>query len=56
MKKNHFIILLVILAIILFVFSIRFLSGNEDSWICEKGEWVKHGNPSAEKPTIPCKK
>ena len=22
------------------------LGGNEDSWICYDGEWIKHGNPA----------
>jgi hypothetical protein len=32
---------------------IRFFSG-EDGWICQNGEWVKHGNPKAEKPVGNC--
>jgi len=35
------------------VLAVRFFSG-EDNWICQNGEWVKHGNPSAEKPTTDC--
>lgn len=31
-----------------------FFGGNEDSWICQNGDWVKHGNPSNSKPTTPC--
>ena len=43
-------------AIIIIIFlGIRFFSG-EDNWICQNGEWVKHGNPEAEKPTIGCGK
>lgn len=45
-------ILLVILAIL---FLIRLFSGSEDSWICVAGEWVKHGNPSAPMPSVPCR-
>ncbi|MFH1207544.1 MAG: hypothetical protein V1668_02970 [Patescibacteria group bacterium] len=26
----------------------------EDTWICDNGQWVKHGNPSADKPTAGC--
>jgi hypothetical protein len=26
----------------------------EDNWICNNGQWVKHGNPSSAKPTEPC--
>lgn len=32
----------------------RLLSGNEDTWLCEKGQWVKHGNPSDEMPAKEC--
>jgi uncharacterized membrane protein len=43
-----------IFGIILIVFSIRLLSG-EDDWICQNGTWVKHGNPSIVQPTGVCK-
>lgn len=34
---------------------IRFIiGGNEDSWICVNGQWVKHGSPSAPKPEEAC--
>jgi len=53
-----FLLLVFVLVIVLFRPSLwgpgQFLSG-EDNWICQNGEWVKHGNPSAPKPTIPCK-
>lgn len=32
----------------------RFFSGDEDSWLCQNGKWVKHGNPSAVQPTTEC--
>lgn len=32
---------------------LRFLTP-EDTWICSKGQWVKHGNPSVAKPTKQC--
>ncbi|MFA6918120.1 MAG: Gmad2 immunoglobulin-like domain-containing protein [Candidatus Gracilibacteria bacterium] len=28
----------------------------EDTWLCQDGAWVKHGNPSALQPTEECKK
>lgn len=35
--------------------ALRFIfGGNEDTWLCENGQWVKHGNPSSEKPTEGC--
>lgn len=45
----------IIILSILFLFSLRFIiGGSEDDWICVAGEWVKHGVPSAPKPTKPC--
>jgi hypothetical protein len=32
------------------------LGGNEDTWICQDGSWVKHGNPSQPQPVVPCEK
>jgi hypothetical protein len=46
--------ILVIVAIIA-ILGLRFFSG-EDSWICEGGKWVKHGNPDAPIPTTVCAK
>ncbi|OGZ33893.1 MAG: hypothetical protein A2Y98_03445 [Candidatus Portnoybacteria bacterium RBG_19FT_COMBO_36_7] len=49
-KKILFAIGIVIaIAIVLLI-----LRSPEDSWICENGQWVKHGNPSASMPTEPC--
>jgi len=53
MKK----ILLIILLIGLGWLVVRFvIGGSEDSWICEKGEWVKHGVPRSPKPDRECEK
>ena len=50
-------ILIIIIGIILVlgvgILAIRFLTG-EDVWLCQKGEWVKHGVPSAPMPTTLC--
>src|SRR4030042_3983494 len=49
-KKILFAIGIVIaMAIVLLILRIP-----EDSWRCENGQWVKHGNPSASMPTEPC--
>jgi len=53
-NKKIFIILPVILTVLLAIVLIRLFSG-EDNWICQNNEWVKHGYPSAPKPTKPCK-
>jgi len=36
------------------ILSLRFLSGPEDTWLCQNNEWVKHGSPSAPEPTTSC--
>lgn len=33
---------------------IVFIRGNEDTWLCQGGVWVRHGNPSAPQPVQPC--
>lgn len=35
------------------VINIKFFSG-EDGWMCDKGAWVRHGNPSEPMPTAGC--
>lgn len=50
MKK----IIAVVILLVLAVGFILFLRGNEDTWICSNGNWVKHGKPSALMPTKPC--
>jgi hypothetical protein len=50
MKK---IILLVILMIAIGA-ALILLRGDEDNWICQNGQWVKHGNPSKPMPTTLC--
>jgi len=49
--KKQIIAILVLLILLAVMFIIR---GEEDNWICERGEWVKHGNPSAPMPTEQC--
>ena len=44
------IILIVVAAVVL---GFRIFSG-EDVWVCENGQWVRHGNPVAPMPTDPC--
>ena len=52
--KKRYIVFAIILAIFISFFSIRFFSG-EDGWVCNDGQWVKHGNPSFEVPLVECK-
>lgn len=53
MTKTILIILAIVVVAGLAIFGVRLWSG-EDNWICQDGEWVKHGNPSAAKPTEGC--
>lgn len=53
MKVFIFLVLAIIILSLAILFGIRFLSG-EDTWICQNGQWVKHGNPSAAKPSQVC--
>jgi hypothetical protein len=51
MKK----ILIVIAVIVGAILFLRFVvGGNEDNWICDKGQWITHGKPSYPKPENPC--
>lgn len=52
-SKTNLIILSVIIIIIGLVFIGRLIS-SEDTWICDDGEWIKHGVPASPKPTTQC--
>jgi len=54
MKKFYFLMLLVVLAIISIIVFRFVIGGPEDNWICDNGEWVKHGMPSGPAPVEPC--
>lgn len=53
MKNKLQVIGVILIIIFIVVFGIRFLSG-EDNWVCENGQWIKHGNPSSLMPTTGC--
>jgi len=50
--KNAIIILV---AVVLLLAVLMILRGNEDTWLCQNGQWVKHGNPSSAMPIKECK-
>ena len=55
MKKTIVIIFAIIIGVIAIWGYLRFVvGGDEDTWICENGQWVKHGVPSSPMPTEPC--
>ena len=56
-KDKKFIFTVFVLAFFLAIFliaGVRSFSG-EDNWICDNGQWVKHGNPSFSSPEAECK-
>jgi|GEM_PF-2044312 len=53
MKKTIIAVAIVFLLII-FAFLLVVLKGNEDGWICQDGQWVKHGNPKDAMPVGLC--
>lgn len=55
-KKCILISLVLAGALVITVIVLRFVVGGpEDTWICDGGEWVKHGNPASSKPPDGCK-
>lgn len=53
MKKN-LIFIVVIVIIILSATVLFFLRGDENTWLCDQGQWVKHGQPLVPKPEEDC--
>jgi len=54
MTKRYYIIVVVLIFILAVMALALFLRGDEDTWLCQDGQWVKHGNPSAPMPTLSC--
>lgn len=54
--KKFFIFSSIVIAILaVSVLSIRIIfGGDEDTWICQYGQWMKHGNPSSSMPKEGC--
>jgi hypothetical protein len=54
MKQVLLIALIALFAAAAIVLGLRLCCGDEDTWLCQDGQWIKHGNPSSPKPTAPC--
>ncbi|MFA6099084.1 MAG: hypothetical protein WCV50_06140 [Patescibacteria group bacterium] len=55
MKKSTYIIIAVVFVLLVAAGFLRFVvGGDEDTWLCDNGQWAKHGDPSASKPTSGC--
>lgn len=48
-------VILGITVLIAVVAGIRLFSGDEDFWMCQNGQWVAHGHPTAAIPVTTCK-
>ena len=55
MRKKIIYTVVILAAVFVLALAVRFVFGGpEDDWICQDNIWVKHGNPSASQPIIPC--
>ena len=52
--KVAIVLLAIFVVFMIVVAGVRFLSGDEDGWLCSNGQWMKHGNPSAPMPVSGC--
>ncbi len=43
--------IVILVALGLMVLALR---GEEDTWLCRNGAWVRHGQPAAPMPQEPC--
>lgn len=50
MKK----IIIAFAIIVLFILTLFFLRGSEDTWLCQDGQWIKHGNPRVPRRASGC--
>ena len=55
MKSKFYILFLSLLSVFVVIFVLRFvIGGDEDTWLCENNQWVKHGQPSYDHPSTGC--
>jgi hypothetical protein len=55
LKQKFIIFFLIMIVFVGSVFFLRFvIGGDEDTWICQNGVWIKHGNPSKPIPSAFC--
>ncbi|MFA5021942.1 MAG: DUF333 domain-containing protein [Patescibacteria group bacterium] len=54
--KNFKNILFIVIGIIILItaFGLMLIRGNEADWVCQDGQWIMHGRPSAPRPNQPC--
>lgn len=55
MKKAFIALVILVSILIILLLIVRFIiGGDEDTWLCDNGQWIKHGNPTAAQPTTGC--
>ena len=54
MKKPMLLVLIGAILVSAIITGFLFLRGNEDTWICQSGQWIAHGTPSSAQPTSGC--
>ncbi|MFH1046716.1 MAG: DUF2178 domain-containing protein [Patescibacteria group bacterium] len=54
-RRTGYIVAAIIIGFLLLTVSLR-ISSPEDSWLCENGAWVRHGQPAEPQPTTACQK
>jgi len=54
MSKKYLVIIGIAVLVLAGALALVILRGNEDTWLCQGGQWVKHGNPSAPMPNSAC--
>lgn len=54
MKKPMLLVLVGAIFLSAIITGFLFLRGNEDTWLCQKGQWIAHGHPSSAQPTSGC--
>jgi len=54
MPKILYVFLIIFVILIVAIIGIRFFSGDEDTWLCQNNQWIKHGNPSQPMPEESC--
>jgi len=53
-KRLWYLVLILLGFFVLAIFTLRLFSG-EDDWLCQNGQWVKHGAPDFPAPAAPCR-
>ena len=53
-KKFFYVVAGFLVLLFIIVAGLRLFSG-EDNWMCQDGQWTKHGQPDSPAPTVLCK-